>query len=330
MKTALIFRSKERKEFSIETLFECLKSYINNTCEIHDYFLPHGRYNNIKALLSNVKYAKEIKADVYHITGEVNFIAVAFPKNQSIITVHDYVDIENMRGIKKMIRWLFWCYIPYRRCKYLACISHKTARETVEKFPFTKEKVVYIPNPIDDSYTFTPKQFNADFPRILVVGTRENKNLERIVEAVNGLKCSLFIIGVLSDRQRVLLEKYKINYENVFHISDEEMRAAYIQSDLVCFPSTYEGFGRPIIEANAIGRVVVTSNIEPMIEVSNGTGILVNPYSVESIREGIVKATTDEKTREMLINRGLDNAKQYKASLVADSYCKLYKQCYAK
>ena len=154
MKVGLIFRSKERNEFSIEALFECLKKYINVHYPTEDIYLPCGRYNKISFLRRNVKFAKSIDVDIYHITGEVNFIASVLPASKTILTVHDFVDLETMRGIKKLIRWLFWYYVPFRKVKYLACISQKTMDETVETFPFTKNKVVYIPNPVDDNYFY--------------------------------------------------------------------------------------------------------------------------------------------------------------------------------
>lgn len=324
MKVALVFRSKERNEFSIEALFESLKKYIGEKLDTEDFFLPSGRYNRLPFLIRNYRFAKTINADIYHITGEVNFIAPAFPKSKTIITVHDYVDLETIKGLKGFIRWLFWCYIPFKRCKYIACISNKTLNETVERFPFTKDKVVYIPNPIDDSYIKVPKVFNTAKPRILVIGTRINKNVERIIEAVKDISCELYIIGILTEEQRTLLGKYSIEYKNVFHITDEEVHQAYCDCDMLCFPSTYEGFGRPIIEANAIGRPVVTSNLEPMVEVANGTAALVDPFDADSIKTGIQKVINVKSLREKLISLGYDNAKKYSADKVAGMYTDLY------
>lgn len=323
MKTiAWVFRSKERNEFSIETLFACFKKYIINA-EIQEYYLPHGRYNNIKFLSNDCNYAKKIKADIYHITGEVYFITPFFPKEKVILTVHDCVDLESMKGIKKLIRWLFWYYIPFHHCKYIACISHKVCGEIEYRFPFTKNKIIYAPNPIDDSYTMVQKNF-SDTPKILIVGTRVNKNVERIIQAVEGIKCSLYIIGVLEEKQQKMLKHYKVQYENVYRITDEEMREAYCKCDMLCFPSTYEGFGRPIIEANAIGRPVVTSALEPMLEVGADAAVFVNPYSVEDIREGILKIINDKKLRERIVENGYKNAKKYLAQNIAGIYMKIY------
>jgi len=324
---ALVFRSKARKEYSIETLFACLENYLCREIQTEKYYLPCGHYNRPDLLVKNYLFARKIKSDLYHITGEVNFIAPAFPKDKTIITIHDFVDLETMHGIKKIIRWIFWYQIPFRHCKYLACISQKTLNETIRRFPFVRGKAVYIPNPIDDRYQPIDRAFNSDNPQIMVVGTRENKNLERIIEAVKDLPCNLYIIGILTDEQKYLLEKNRVEYENVYRISDGEMREAYINSDIVCFPSTYEGFGRPIIEANAVGRAVLTSDIPPLNEVAGDAAILVDPYSVESIRTGLERLIKDKNYREKLIRAGLENVKQFKAEKVAAMYIDLYNNC---
>lgn len=321
-KIAWIFRSKERNEFSIEALFGCLRKYITDS-EIQDYYLPHGRYNQIKLLKDDCKYARKIRADIYHITGEVYFVTPFLKNKKVILTVHDCVDLEAMKGLKKVIRWLFWYYIPFHHCEYIACISHKVCKEIEQRFPFTKNKIVYAPNPIDDSYVSVKKQF-SNSPQILIVGTRTNKNVERIIEAIKGINCSLYIVGILDEEQKKLLEQYRINYQNVYQITDEEMKNAYCNCDLLCFPSTYEGFGRPIIEANAIGRPVITSSLEPMLEVGADAALFVNPYSVQEIRDGILKIINNKDLRETLIENGYRNAKKYRAQNIASIYIKLY------
>ena len=327
MKVALIFRSKERNEFSIENVFEYIKKYLNNNKFVTiDWFLPRGRYNRVSYQLEDLKSVKRCKADIYHITGEVYFAGLVTPGNRTIITMHDYSNLDMHKGIAKFISWLFWDYIPLRKCRYVTCISQKIYDETIERFPFTKNKIFYVPDPVDDSYQRCEKTFNTAFPQILVIGTRPNKNLERIVEAVKGINCKLYIIGKLNENQISLINRNNIIYEAVHHIPDKEVLEAYINSDIVCFPSTYEGFGMPIIEGNAIGRVVLTSNIAPMTDVGANAAYYVNPYDVESIRSGIKKLISDKELRETLINNGFENVYQYRASAVAKKYTDIYEK----
>jgi glycosyltransferase involved in cell wall biosynthesis len=326
MKVELIFRSKKRNEPSIETFFSTLKSYFLQEYEIEEFFLPQERYNRVSKIIDNINSVKKLDADIFHITGETYFVAIGLPSKKTIITMHDYSNYEMKQCIRRVVSWLLWHYIPLKKCKYVVCVSEMVQRQTIERFPFCKNKCFYIPNSIDDTYKFREKEFNAKCPRILVIGTRENKNVERIIRAVSEINCELNIIGILSEEQVTLLKECKIQYTNSHHISDKEVLDAYIHCDIVCFPSTYEGFGRPIVEANAVGRAVVTSNISPMTEVAADAAELVDPYDVNSIRKGIQKVIDDDDYRNDLIQAGLVNAKKYKSQRVAKQYMDLYEK----
>lgn len=324
MKVALLFRGKDRNEVSIETLFGCLIPYLQREDTIEKYYVPYGHHNKLKNIIANLHYVRKVKADIYHITGEIYIAGCVTPKKQTIITMHDYVNLEMFSGIKRWVSWLLWDYIPLKRCRYVVCISKKICKETEERFPFCKNKIVYIPNAVDDSYKFCPDEFNEEKPRILVVGTRKNKNLERIIMAVSGMKCTLHIIGKLCDTQQELLQKEKTDYINEFNISNDDMLRAYQECDMVCFPSMFEGFGRPIIEAQAVGRPVITSKWEPMRSVANDGAVLVNPENIGEIRDAIKMITRDQNLRESLIKAGLANAQNYSAEKIANEYTKLY------
>jgi len=91
------------------------------------------------------------------------------------------------------------------------------------------------------------------------------------------------------------------------------------------FASTYEGFGMPIIEAQAIGRPVITSNIGAMKEVALDTACLVDPYDVESIKNGIQKLIRDEAYRDLMIKKGLKNVERFSLETISNQYIALYK-----
>ena len=137
-----------------------------------------------------------------------------------------------------------------------------------------------------------PRPFRADRPRLLQIGTTENKNVERVAEAIAGLKCELVVIGRLSDGQRAALECNAVRFENRFDLGREQLVEEYQSCDLLVFVSTYEGFGLPIVEANAVGRPVVTSDLESMSEVAGGSACLVDPFDAMSIRSRTARRCT--------------------------------------
>ena len=105
------------------------------------------------------------------------------------------------------------------------------------------------------------------------------------------------------------------------------MGSLYRGADIISFPSTYEGFGMPILEGQAVGRPVLTSNLEPMRSVAGQSGaLLVDPQSVDSIRNGFLRLTGDEFLRARLIAAGQDNVSCYTLEAVAASYLALYRE----
>lgn len=94
---------------------------------------------------------------------------------------------------------------------------------------------------------------------------------------------------------------------------------------MLVFASTHEGFGLPIIEAQSVGRAVVTSNRPPMSDVAGGAAVLVDPLSEESIREGIERVIRDRELRGSLLELGFENARRYSPARTAEQYARIYR-----
>ena len=122
----------------------------------------------------------------------------------------------------------------------------------------------------------------------------------------------------------------KINFSNEYNLSFDEIINEYKKCDIVNFPSVFEGFGMPIVEGQAIGRPVVTSNIEPMSSIAGGAACLVDPFSTESIHQGIIKVVLDDLYRGKLIKNGLQNCKKYSNDTISKEYIDIYNKILEK
>jgi glycosyltransferase involved in cell wall biosynthesis len=147
-----------------------------------------------------------------------------------------------------------------------------------------------------------------------------------VIKAIRGLSCKLHVIGRLSDEQQGLLHRSQVVYENSVNIGDAEMLLAYDRADIVVFLSLAEGFGMPIIEAQAMGRPVLTSNLSPMKEVAGAGALTVDPYDVAAIRRAFRHIIEDGCARRRAIEDGLENAKRFSATAVARQYERLYQR----
>ena len=200
-------------------------------------------------------------------------------------------------------------------------------RKELENKKFGSEDIIYC---IPDWFKPVPLIFNTACPRILQVGTTENKNIERVAAALSNVNCQWIIIGRLSPAQRAVIESHGIDYENHVGLSEETLLEQYKLADMLVFASTYEGFGLPIVEANAVGRPVVTSNLYSMPEVAGNAACLVGPYSIVSIRAGILKVIEDADYRESLVRAGFINAERFRPTVIAEQYVQLYRRIYSK
>ena len=188
------------------------------------------------------------------------------------------------------------------------------------------DKIRVIYNPISSEFKYTPKEFNSNKPRILHIGTLPHKNLKGHIKALCGLSCHLVIIGHVGKDDIEQLESNVISYEIKSNLSNNEIIREYQNCDILLFASKYEGFGLPIIEAQSIGRPVITSNIAPMNEIGENSTYLVDPNSTPSIRYALEELIAKPALRKYLVTKGLENSALFSEEKIAGDYAKLYKE----
>ena len=221
---------------------------------------------------------------------------------------------------------MIWVLLPFKAAKILTTISKKSLVDINSLEIVSINKVTLIPACYDERFKHFENTFNSKIPRVLQVGTLPYKNVPNLIRGIRNIPCILVLVGDLSEEILTLLDHYKINFENYTNLNFNNLLAEYKKADIVSFISLGEGFGLPIIEAQALGRVVITSSIPPMSVVSGDGACLVDPLSADSIEQGFLRIINEKSYRDSLIRLGLNNCQKYTQEYVASRYLDLYKK----
>ncbi len=385
LKVTYFFRKPRPQYFSIEKVFEQVINNLPDYVVSGIYKLKNGTtgwWGRVKALLE----VRKNKGLINHITGDITFVALVLPRKGLVVTYHDLESLAQYKGWRFNILKLLWVTIPVNRAEVVTAISEHTKEQLIKWTNCEPDKIVVVPNPLPNEISYSSKDFNSQNPTILVMGTKDNKNIEGIFRAIGNLleqaaKCTdcksaqsesreqnmdcksaltefqssvfsnqseilsggngngtdyksaltksvqtikLIVVGKMKEKQKSLAEHYNLQIENLVHVPYDQIIDAYKRCDILCFPSFYEGFGLPIIEAQAVGRPVITSNFGAMKEVAGNGALLVFPNNIEEIINALLQIIVDKDLREDLVSKGLKNAERFKANTISEKYAKVY------
>ncbi|MFC1721824.1 glycosyltransferase family 4 protein [Patescibacteria group bacterium] len=251
---------------------------------------------------------KSDEVDIY--LSPASFIVPALVKNKCVVIVHDLVSRLYPKGHNRKATFIesFTLRPTLKKALSIIAISANTKQDIVQEFPFTKGKVSVIPlaggdvyRPVKDRQRLQTviRQFNLPEKYILFVGTLEpRKNISRIIAALTRTvdqELKLVVVGKkgwqweeIFDRVDTLGLKDRVQFLD--YVDTGDLVAMYSLAQAFVFPSLYEGFGLPVLEAMQCGCPVVTSKVSSLPEVAGEAAILVNPRKVKSIAVGIDRA----------------------------------------
>lgn len=321
------YREPRSTGVSIEGIFNSVKENLKGRVAIKDYFFDPSlsRWQNIRKAATGA-------SDINHITGDINFLAIGLKGRKNILTIHDFGYYENPvhSRLKHMFYHLFWFYWPLKHISIVTVVSEFTKEKLIRYFNFPKDRIRVIPDPVKAVFKYSPKVQASTVPVVLMLGTGKHKNLDNLIEASKGLNVHLDIVGWPADDELAKLKEYTISHTVFNRLTDEQVYERYVSCDVLYIASHYEGFGMPIIEAQAVGRPVITSNLGAMLEVGKGSAILVDPKAPTETTAAINELVSNKQFYDATVQKGLSNAAKYDHKKIAEQYLDVYKELAAK
>lgn len=315
-------------QFSIERVFATVRPRLAGSYDVERVVSSHPS----KGLLPRLRAALEARrrqGELTHVLGDVTYLALLLRRASTVLTVHDTEFLTRGSAPKRLLyRWL-WLQLPVWRAAAVTVPSEAARRDLLATVRCEPGRVRVVPNPVLDAFVPDPRPAPAGPAVVLLVGTLPNKNLPRAAAALAGLDVRLVVLGHLDDAQRQSLNRTGLPVDNRVDLSDDDVVAAYRGCDLLLFVSTHEGFGMPVLEAQAVGRPVVTSDRPPMRDVAGGAAELVDPEDVASIRAGVRRVLDDAAHRDHLVAAGLRNVERFRPAAVAAGYAAVYAEVLA-
>lgn len=264
-----------------------------------------------------------------------------------VLTLHCLSSFVHPEYYASWVKWRLngLLRIGMRHAASVLCVSQATADDVHERFRVPRERLSVTYNGVDDRFRPVPSavaartvrdELGVSGPFALFLGKLEpRKNVIRLIEAFarfrreTGTETSLVLAGhqtAVTPAIDEAIERLGLAdaVKRPGYVSPRTLPALYSAARMFLLPSLWEGFGIPIVEAMACGTPVVTSNVTSLPEVAGDAAVLVNPYSVDSIAEGMALVDSDSELRRSLIGKGLERARAFTWQNCASETLRVY------
>jgi glycosyltransferase involved in cell wall biosynthesis len=289
------------------------------------------------------KLAREYKVDILHSPAN---IAPLNYKGKSIVHIHDLCFIVNPQWYSFSFRTFYNLAIPRlaKRARKVITNSINSKIDLLQFFNLSADKVSLVYWAVDETFlkrsnVASISRLTEDGDYILYVGSLEpRKNIHTLIEAFvrlrtenPHLKTKLILIGGESPLFADVSLKIKNFKQDVIFkgfVNDETLKEYYARASLVAYPSLYEGFGLPPLEAMASGSPVVTSMTSSIPEVVGDAAIMVSPYDANQLAEGMAMILGNPELRKEMIAKGYEQVRKFNWYRVARNVLAVYYEVY--
>jgi glycosyltransferase involved in cell wall biosynthesis len=307
----------------------------------HHYIWPNARWISLPTSLPYLLLKSEIQ--VLHAT----FIPPPISPKRYVFTMHCSSHFVHPEFYDARILWRLNKFLDLgmRKASQIMCVSEHVRELVSERYGVKKDRLPVVYHGVDER--FRPierklacekiKSYGIESPFLLYVGKlTARKNIVRILEAYHRFRnedskdLKLVLVGKRTWKAEGIEETIerldlKDSIIELGYVRHEDLPCLYAAAELFLFPSLWEGFGIPVIEAMACGTPVITSNNSCLPEVAGGAALLVNPYSVDDIADGIKTVLDDSAYRETLRNAGFARAREFTWQRTAAQSLQVYR-----
>lgn len=284
------------------------------------------------------------EADIMHST---DLLFPASSNKPSVLTVHDLIFLrfprfytqKNRSYMKSMAKF------SIKNASHIICYSQATKKDIVNLLAVDENKISviylgvekYFKRTNNRSISLAKQKYKLPRNYILTLSTIEpRKNLKRLIQAFNSIKSEigdfkLVIVGQRGWKYRKFfqfLSQMDVEEDIVLtgYVNDKDLPAIYSGASVFAYPSLYEGFGLPVLEAMACGTPVVCANTSSLPEIVGEAAVTINPYSVKEIATGIKNVIVDKNLAKTLSNESIKQARKFSWENTAKQTLAIYKQ----
>lgn len=285
---------------------------------------------------------RKIKQGITHITSQNQSHVLNWIKpKKTLITVHDLIPyiIKSDHDLLTTSDFRF-CLRGIKKADKVIAISEFTKNDLIKHLKIPEDKITVIYQGVNEQYkklsNFKKPEFFAEKNILFVGSEQKRKNLTTLIKAFYLVKKKISNVRLIKvgkpqhgNRKELINLIKQLNLQNdvifVGYVKENDLPIYYNAADVFCFPSLYEGFGLPILEAMSCGCPVISSCLTSLPEVVGDAGILIEPTE-EKFAEKIEELLENEKLRNELAEKGIKRAKEFSWKKTAEETFKVYEQ----
>ena len=330
-----LLRHLSRIDSSTEYVLFCRPGDCASVAELGENFravAEHAPAYSFREQLSVPLALRREGIDLFHAP---HYVLPALTPCRSIVTIHDCIHLRFPQYLPNRFAYAYArasLWIATHRSSRILTVSEASKRDILRYFSVPDAKIDVIYNAIDERFGEAPpedeitrvrERYQLNDPFVLYAGNiKPHKNLERLIEAFYTLRrggleqVKLLIIGDEISKYATLrraVHKYKLHQHVRFFgfVPDKTLAVLYRLAGVFVFPSLYEGFGLPPLEAMASGTPVITSNLSSLPEVVGDAALLIDPYDPDAIADAMRRVLTEPALRDDLRERGFKRVREF-------------------